>query len=101
MKRVSKKKTKILCTIGPSSLSIKTLRKMFEAGMNGARINTVFGNLREMEEKVENIRSVADLPILLDLRGVGIRTRIMPATMKAKINRGVICNSRFPADFNP
>ncbi len=50
---------------------------MFEAGMDGARINTVFGDLQEFKEKIENIRTVSDLPILLDLRGVGIRTRMV------------------------
>ena len=33
------KKTKIICSIGPSSCSTKIMTKMVEAGMNVARIN--------------------------------------------------------------
>ncbi len=92
LNRDNPKKTKILCTIGPSSLSIKTLRKMFEAGMDGARINTVFGDLQEFKEKIENIRTVSDLPILLDLRGVGIRTRMVG---KWQVKKGDVITSEF------
>jgi pyruvate kinase len=42
-------KTKILCTVGPSRFSEKTLQKMFKAGMKGARINTVYGAFDEYE----------------------------------------------------
>ena len=52
LNRIDEKKTKILCTIGPASLPINTLKKMFKAGMDGARINAVFGTLQEFEKKL-------------------------------------------------
>ena len=73
-------------------MPVNTLRKMYAAGMDGARINTVFGNLQEYQEKIENIRSVADIPILLDLRGVGIRTRMVG---KWQVKKGDVITAGF------
>jgi pyruvate kinase len=73
--RESLKKTKIICTIGPSSLSKKTLRRMYHAGMNGARINTAYGTLDQYELIINNIRETADIPIIVDIKGPEIRIR--------------------------
>ncbi len=70
------KKTKILCTIGPSSLSSRVMKKMREAGMNGARINTVFGDFDQYRGILENVRGIGDMPVLMDLNGPGLRTQI-------------------------
>ena len=70
------KKTKVLCTIGPSSLSYDVLKRMREAGMNGARINTVFGDFDQYREIIDNVRRIGDMPVLMDLNGPGLRTRI-------------------------
>ena len=58
------KKTKIICTIGPASLSKEVLERMYRAGMNGARINTAYGDLEQYRMIVNNIREVADIPII-------------------------------------
>jgi len=63
------KKTKILCTIGPSSASESVQKRMYEAGMDGVRINTAFGDLDEYEGIIESVRSIGEIPILLDLKG--------------------------------
>jgi pyruvate kinase len=69
------KKTKILCTIGPASLGSKVLKRMFHAGMNGVRINTAFGTIKEYYKIVNIVRDVADIPILMDLKGPEIRLK--------------------------
>lgn len=69
------KKTKIVCTIGPLSLSLKVLKRMYEAGMNGARINTAFGDFTQYKEIIENVRSFSEIPILLDIDGPGVRVK--------------------------
>ena len=36
---IKMKKTKIVCTIGPASESLETLKQLIHAGMNVARLN--------------------------------------------------------------
>ena len=50
------RKTKIICTIGPASTNEETLAKMFEAGMNVARINFSHGDHAEQQEKIDLIK---------------------------------------------
>jgi pyruvate kinase len=79
------KKTKIICTIGPASISRNTLRKMYRAGMNGARINTAYGTLEQYGVMISRLREVADIPIVVDLKGPEIRLRTKD---KSTVNMG-------------
>lgn len=79
------KKTKIICTIGPSSLSRHTLEKMYRAGMNGARINTAYGTLEQYRAIIRTLRKVADIPTIVDLKGPEIRLK---TRAKTTINEG-------------
>ena len=49
-------KTKIVCTIGPASESVETLKEMIEAGMNVARLNFSHGDYDEHQQRMDNIR---------------------------------------------
>jgi pyruvate kinase len=74
---VTPRKTKIVCTIGPSSISI--VKDLLKAGMNVARINASHGTIEEHGEYVEVLRGEAKklktpLAILLDLPGPKDRT---------------------------
>jgi len=71
-------KTKIVCTIGPSSSSPAKLEGMIESGMNVARLNFSHGEFKEHAENIRNIRAVAAkagrmVSILIDLPGVKMR----------------------------
>ena len=60
------RKTKIICTIGPSSDNEETLIKMCEAGMNVARLNFSHGTYDEHQKKIDLVKAVRekfDLPI--------------------------------------
>lgn len=46
---------------------------MVEAGMNGARINTAYGNTIQHRLIIENVRETADIPIIVDVKGPEIR----------------------------
>jgi pyruvate kinase len=70
------KKTKIICTIGPASRSVGKLRKMYRAGMNGARINTAYGTLEQYKNIIDNVRGAADIPVILDIKGPELRLRM-------------------------
>ncbi|MBQ6733696.1 MAG: pyruvate kinase [Lachnospiraceae bacterium] len=72
------RKTKIVCTLGPSTDKEETLRAIAEAGMNVARFNFSHGSHEEHLERLNRLRKVREetgLPIatLLDTRGPEIR----------------------------
>jgi pyruvate kinase len=69
------KKTKIVCTIGPASLQVETLEQMIRAGMNCARINTAYGDFDRYRLVIDNVREVANVPVMVDLKGPEIRLR--------------------------
>lgn len=73
------RKTKIVCTLGPSTDDEKVLEQLIKAGMNVARCNFSHGSHEEHKErmnKVKRIRKKCDKPvaILLDTKGPEIRT---------------------------
>lgn len=72
------KKTKIICTIGPASESVSTLKELMANGMNVCRLNFSHGSHDEHKLRVDNIkkaRKELDLPIaiMLDTKGPEIR----------------------------
>jgi pyruvate kinase len=68
------KRTKILCTIGPSSWEEPVMRKLIENGMNVARINGAFGDVAEMERVAKLVRSISDdVALLIDIKGHEVR----------------------------
>lgn len=76
---VSLKKTKIVCTMGPSTDSDDILRELALNGLNVCRFNFSHGSHDEHKERMDRtkrIRKELDLPIaiLLDTKGPEIRT---------------------------
>lgn len=72
------KKTKIVCTIGPSSEAKEKLSKLTEVGMNVVRLNFSHGSFDEHQKRVDNIREIMKetgrtVAILQDLCGPKIR----------------------------
>ena len=86
------RKTKIICTIGPSSENKETLIRMCQAGMNVARLNFSHGTYPEHKRKIDLIKEVREelnLPIgiMLDTKGPEYRIRTF-ANGKVKVNEG-------------
>ena len=74
------RKTKIICTIGPASDNEETLSKMFEAGMNVARLNFSHGTHEQHQEKIDLIKRVREkmnlpIAIMLDTKGPEYRIK--------------------------
>jgi pyruvate kinase len=97
------KKTKIICTVGPASFSKKIIKKMVQAGMNGARINTAYGDIARYQATIETVREVADIPIIIDIKGPEIRLKTNQQKTLSKgdilevgFNSGEVC---FNHDF--
>lgn len=72
-------KTKIVCTIGPASQDVETLRALIQSGMDIARLNFSHGSHEEFRQRIQTIRQVAreldrTVAILLDTQGPEIRT---------------------------
>lgn len=72
------KKTKIICTLGPSSNTKKMITEMAEAGMDIARINMSHADKKTFLETTKTIREankslMFPISILLDTQGTDLR----------------------------
>jgi len=79
------KRTKIVCTIGPSSQSVETLSAMIRSGMNVARLNFSHGSYENHAMLIKNIRQASEecgivVGLLQDLQGPKIRVGKLPET---------------------
>ncbi len=73
------RKTKIVCTIGPSTMKEEMLVKLVKSGMNVARLNMSHGTHEEKESLVDTLRKIRKsmgipLAIMIDVEGPKIRT---------------------------
>ena len=71
-------KTKILCTLGPSTQSAECIKKLIESGMDGVRLNFSHGNFTFFDKVYEEIDKACidegtPLSVLVDLQGPKIR----------------------------
>jgi pyruvate kinase len=78
MVEIQRRKTKIVCTIGPASEPSQVLKSLIRAGMNVARLNFSHGTHEEHLRKIKEIRKLSDrlkrpVTILQDLSGPKIR----------------------------
>lgn len=72
------RKTKIICTIGPSVRSYEKILQLIDAGMNVARLNFSHGTSKEHQETIEMLKKArkekaVPLAIMLDTKGPEIR----------------------------
>lgn len=72
------KKTKIICTLGPSSCDKQTIAAMADAGMNVARLNFSHGDYSEHAARIALVKQVREekktpIAILLDTKGPEFR----------------------------
>ncbi|MGB2697123.1 MAG: pyruvate kinase, partial [Candidatus Zixiibacteriota bacterium] len=72
------RRTKIVCTIGPSSSSPETLKALIQAGMNIARLNFSHGSREDHAQVISNLRTISKeleirVPVIQDLSGPKMR----------------------------
>ena len=75
----NKPRTKIVCTMGPSTEDDEVLREMIRSGMTVARLNFSHGTHDYHRKNIERVRRIADelgttIAILTDTKGPEIRT---------------------------
>ena len=73
------KRTKVICTIGPSTESFSMLKQMQKAGMNVARINMSHSDHKSAKKIIDRIKKLnkqinTPVGILMDTQGPEIRT---------------------------
>ncbi|WP_432661879.1 pyruvate kinase [Wukongibacter baidiensis] len=84
------KKTKIVCTIGPSSDKKEVLRELVLNGMNVARLNFSHGCHEDHQARIDAIKEVRQelgipVAIMLDTKGPEIRTgKFAPESVELK-----------------
>lgn len=77
-----KRRTKIVCTLGPASGSRERIGELIRAGMNVARINCSHGDWETRKEWIQHIReqssAISPVGILVDLQGPKFRIGPVP-----------------------
>jgi len=80
------RKTKIICTAGPSTSSYEMLMKMYEAGMNAVRLNMSHGTYESHLEIIKTVKSMNreiedSIALILDTQGPEIRTGVLQSDL--------------------
>lgn len=80
---ISKKKTKIIATIGPSSENEKMLEKLITIGIDGARLNFSHGSHEEHGNRIKLVRKISKkqkkyIAVIADIQGPKIRIGNLP-----------------------
>lgn len=73
-------KTKIVCTLGPSTTDVNTIKQLINVGMSAARINFSHGTYESHSVVINNLIQAreemnAPIPLVLDTKGPEIRIK--------------------------
>jgi pyruvate kinase len=84
---------KIVATLGPAVAERENLEAIIDAGVDVTRINCAHGTPEGRARMIADVRSIAEsrrrqIPILLDLQGLKIRTGPLAGTTPAMLARG-------------
>lgn len=99
------RRTKIVCTIGPSSWDENTVREMYNAGMNVARINGAFADVAELQRVEKMIRNINPrIALMLDIKGHEVRLNKFSEALTIRKNDVIVIGKDsseniFPATF--
>lgn len=81
--RSMQRSVKIVTTVGPAVGTLEKLQELMQAGADVVRVNAAHGSPEDRLEIINNVREAAriarkHIPILLDLRGLKIRSGPLP-----------------------
>ncbi|KAJ1447900.1 pyruvate kinase [Pelagophyceae sp. CCMP2097] len=89
---LTRKKTKVICTVGPACWDVETMTRLIDAGCNVARLNFSHGDHADHEAALKRVRAAAalrpsrNLAILLDTKGPEIRLGKFKPECQGKIH---------------
>ncbi|MCX8035130.1 MAG: pyruvate kinase [Candidatus Dojkabacteria bacterium] len=90
-----KPRTKIVCTIGPSTWDPDVIKALVDRGMSVARINASFADADEIKRVTTLIREITDeVAIMLDLKGHKIRISDIGEDRTLKAGEVLVLNTR-------
>ena len=83
MQQKPRRKTKIVCTLGPATDSTESITALIEAGMDVVRLNFSHGDREDHRATIRRVREVShaagrEIGILQDLGGPKIRLGVLP-----------------------
>lgn len=82
---MNSRKTKIVCTIGPSSWDPQVMKKMIDAGMNIARVNGAFADTAELDKVTKLVRDISpNVGLMMDVKGPEVRMNKFSAPKEIK-----------------
>ncbi|MGB2983094.1 MAG: pyruvate kinase [Candidatus Bipolaricaulia bacterium] len=95
-------RTKIVCTIGPSSRDPETIRALIREGMDVVRVNFSHGARAEHAETIKRVRCVAEeevatVAVLADLQGPKLRVGGLTEPIDLKVGDWIALTTK-PAD---
>ncbi|RKY04759.1 pyruvate kinase, partial [Candidatus Poribacteria bacterium] len=96
--------TKIVCTIGPATEDVDTIRRMIDAGMNVARINFSHGTHDEHLRQMEAVREASEksgvpIAIMQDLCGPRIRVGEIKGSIELREGQIVTLGGEIPVTY--
>jgi pyruvate kinase len=96
------KKTKIVCTIGPSSWDQEVMRQMIEAGMTCARVNGAFADEAELDKVTALVRNVSnEVALMMDVKGPEVRMNKFAEPKKLNPGMEVVIGNDESAEIYP
>ncbi|KAK9817658.1 hypothetical protein WJX72_000267 [[Myrmecia] bisecta] len=98
----STRRTKIICTIGPTSCSSAMLQTLADNGMNVARLNMCHGTREWHTEVIKRIRQLNaekgySVAIMLDTEGSEVHLNEIPEPIKAEVGEEYVFTIRDPS----
>lgn len=99
------KRTKIVCTLGPSSESVEQITKLINAGMNVARLNFSHGTYENHELLAKNAllaskKTGVPIAVMQDLQGPKIRVSTLEKPLEVKAGQKIVIGKDFNMDFD-
>ena len=87
------KRTKIVCTMGPSTDDREVLGALIDAGMDVARFNFSHGSYEEHKQRMNLLKEIRrekkkPIAIMLDTKGPEIRTKTLKDGKKVELSEG-------------
>ena len=86
-------KTKIICTLGPSSRTVEQLENLLQTGMSVARFNFSHGTHEYHQETLDNLKKATEntglmCAVFLDTKGPEIRTGMLENGEPVQLHQG-------------